>query len=179
MCSFGSFHIELSFFSSLGRIIEGSGGRYVLSVSSIIAMRSMNKFLKGKMYNRCRRDNILLSNAMHGLHFQKFFENNSIQNDDIVSELEDWATNETEANPSDELNLLVEKYQVFLENTMAGNHGKTAKFWMIYACLMDLLLHRAMETNDVSLFAHTHFQICSALQITTVMLGGWCNTHWS
>ena len=56
---FGSFHIEMSFFSSLGRRIEGSGGPYALSESDIVAVGSMNKFLKVKMYNRCRRGNIL------------------------------------------------------------------------------------------------------------------------
>ena len=81
------------------------------------------------MYNRCHRGHTLLSTVMHGLHLQKFFEDNSIQNDDIVSEVEDFTTNGTETNPSDELKQLVEKYQVLLENTMTGNHGKTAKFW--------------------------------------------------
>ena len=82
---FGSFHIELSFLSSSGTIIEGSRGRYILSESGIIAMGSMNKFLKGKVYNRCRRGYALLSTAMHSSHLQKFFEDNSIQN---VSELD-------------------------------------------------------------------------------------------
>ena len=49
----------MSFFSSLGRMIEGSGGPYALSESDIVAVGSMNKFLKVKMYNRCRRGNIL------------------------------------------------------------------------------------------------------------------------
>ena len=52
---FWSFHIEISFFSSIGRIIKGSGGPYVLSERDMVAMGSMNKFLKGKMHNRCRR----------------------------------------------------------------------------------------------------------------------------
>ena len=51
---FGSFHIEMSYFSSLGRIIEGSGGPYVLTEMEVVAPGSLNKFLKGKMYNGCR-----------------------------------------------------------------------------------------------------------------------------
>eukprot|EP00794_Sanderia_malayensis_P003984 gene3984-4534_t len=39
---FGSFHIELSFFSSLGKMIEGSGGPYVLTESGILAEGSLN-----------------------------------------------------------------------------------------------------------------------------------------
>ena len=40
-------------------MIEGPGVPYVLSESNIVAVGSINKFLKGKMYNRCRRGNIL------------------------------------------------------------------------------------------------------------------------
>ena len=49
------FILNFLFFSSPGKFIEGSGGPYILSECDIVAMRSMNKFLKGKMYNRCRR----------------------------------------------------------------------------------------------------------------------------
>ena len=41
---FGSFRTEMSFFSSLGRMIEGSGGQYVLFVSDIVPISSINKF---------------------------------------------------------------------------------------------------------------------------------------
>ena len=49
----------MSFFLSLERMIEGPGVPYVLSESDILAVGSMNRFLKGKMYNRCSRGNIL------------------------------------------------------------------------------------------------------------------------
>ena len=65
---FGSFHIEMSYFSSLGRIIEGSGGPYVLTEMEAVAPGSLNKFLKGKMYNRCRRVHILFSTALHDFY---------------------------------------------------------------------------------------------------------------
>ena len=71
---FELFHTEMSFFSSLGRMIEGPGEPYVLSESGNIAMGSTKKFLKDKMYNRCCRGNILLAAAMKGLHFKKFLK---------------------------------------------------------------------------------------------------------
>ena len=40
----GSFHTEMSFFSSLGRMLEWSGGPYVLSESDNVSVGSMNKF---------------------------------------------------------------------------------------------------------------------------------------
>ena len=41
---FGSFHTEMSYFGSLGRIIEGSGGPYVLTEVEVVAPGSLNKF---------------------------------------------------------------------------------------------------------------------------------------
>ena len=69
---FGAFHIEASIFSAIGKLNEGSGGPYLLTESDVIAPGSMNRFPKGKMYNCCRRGHIILSTALHGLHFQSF-----------------------------------------------------------------------------------------------------------
>ena len=46
---------------------------------------------------------------------------------------------------------------------MAGEHGKAAKFWMIYIYYVNiyLVLHRAMKTNDFTLFGYTLFQLSS------------------
>ena len=66
----------MKFFSSRGRMKEGSGGPYVLSENNVEAIASINKFLKGKMYNKYCRGNILLAAAMQGLHFHKDFNEN-------------------------------------------------------------------------------------------------------
>ena len=71
---FGQFHTGCNIFSSIGRFIEGSGGPYILIQAGIIAAGSMNKFLKGKMYNRCRRGHLLLYSALQGIHFDRFLE---------------------------------------------------------------------------------------------------------
>ena len=76
---FGSFLIEMAFFPSLGKIIEGSGGPQMLSESSVAAMGSMNELLRRKVYNRCRRGHILLSAAIDGLHLEQFFELNNMR----------------------------------------------------------------------------------------------------
>ena len=49
----------MSVFLSLRRMIEGSGGPYVLSESDIAAADSMNNFLLEREYNTCLRGNIL------------------------------------------------------------------------------------------------------------------------
>ena len=64
-------------------MIEVSGGPYLLSESVIVAMGSMDKFLKSKMYNRCRRGNILLAAAMQGLHFKQFLKDFKDNSDEV------------------------------------------------------------------------------------------------
>ena len=46
---------------------------------------------------------------------------------------------------------------------MAGEHGKTKKCSVIYICYDNtyLVLHRAMKTNDFTLFGYTLFQLSS------------------
>ena len=68
---FGQFHTILSLLLSISKILEGSGAAYLLSEAKIIAGGSIDKFLRGKSYNRCRRGNLLLATAMHGLHLER------------------------------------------------------------------------------------------------------------
>ena len=79
---FGSFHTKMSYFNSHGQIIVGSGGPYVLTEVEAVAPGSLNKFLKGKMYNRCRRVQILCSTDLHALHLQT-----SMQDEEFSDEL--------------------------------------------------------------------------------------------
>ena len=132
---FGSFRIELSFFSSLGKIIEGSGGPYVLSESGCYAEGSLNMFLKGRLYNRCRRLHALLLTSLHGLHLQSFIEDVSIK-DDTLAELQEWvAKKELEVPP--QLKELANMYHQYCKETVSGNGGKTAQYWMIYCTLVE------------------------------------------
>ena len=80
---FGQFHALLSTYSSLGTMIEGSGRPYILSEADTIAMESMRKFLKGKMYNHCKRGHTLLSTAMQGLHLERFIEDIGVSEEAI------------------------------------------------------------------------------------------------
>ena len=68
----GAFHIERNIFSAISKIIEGSRGSYLVAESGVTAPESMNRFLKGKTYNRCRRSYIILSIALHESHFESF-----------------------------------------------------------------------------------------------------------
>ena len=49
---FGVFHIMLAYFSSLGYLLDGSGGPDILTESEVLAAGSLNGFISGKHYNR-------------------------------------------------------------------------------------------------------------------------------
>ena len=164
---FGQFHIALSFLSSLGHIIEGSGGPYILIEAGLVAPGSMNKFLKGKMYNRCRRGHVSLSTAMHGLHFERFVEDVYIQ-PSTIDLLNDWSNNQLSNTPPEELEYLATQYDMFLESTLQGERGKTAQYWMGYSKLIDLFLimQRAVKANDIDQFAYILHEITSIFFVT-------------
>ena len=119
----GSFHIEMACFSSPGKIIDGSGGPYILSEISVVAMGAINKFLRGKVYHRCSRGYILLSTAIHGLHLEQFFEHNAVIHENFINDLEGWKNGDPESNL---FKRLFEKYVTYMEETMAESYGKTA-----------------------------------------------------
>ena len=78
-------------FSAIGKIIEGSGGPYILSESGAIATGSLPQFFKRKMYYSCRRIHTLLSAAFHGLHIQQFIvETCENSYEEINNALKEW-----------------------------------------------------------------------------------------
>ena len=71
----GVFHIEMAFFSALGKVIADSGGIHVLNECEVLAPGSVNSFTKGKNYKRCKRVHMLLAVSMQCVHFRSFLEN--------------------------------------------------------------------------------------------------------
>ena len=86
---FGAFRINESIFSAISKLIKGSGGTSLLMEPGVFAPLSMIRFLKGKMYNRCRRCHIILSTALHWLHFQSVLMDTHT-NIDFTDELKVW-----------------------------------------------------------------------------------------
>ena len=70
----GSFHIEMAFFKAIGKIVEESGGPKILTDSDVLAPGSLNDFLNGKHFNRCKRLHPMLALAFEILNFQSFKE---------------------------------------------------------------------------------------------------------
>ena len=60
----GSVHIEMAFFSVIGKYISKSGGPHLLTESGIIENGSLTFFLPGKSYKRSKRVYWLLALGM-------------------------------------------------------------------------------------------------------------------
>ena len=83
----GPFHIELAFFKAIGKIVEKSDGPGMLTDSGALAPGSINGFLQGNHFNRCRRLHLILALALKILYFQAFMKTMKQSNDFFYSEL--------------------------------------------------------------------------------------------
>ena len=70
--SLRSFHPEMTFFPAIGKIIEESSGPHILDECKILAKASINSFLRGKSYKRCKRMHELLALALEIIHFESY-----------------------------------------------------------------------------------------------------------
>lgn len=151
----GTFHIEMAFFKALGKIISDSGGPAILTNSEVLAPGSLNGFLTGKHFNRCKRLHPILALALEILHFTSFLgeydEKEALENIIIGTQ------NHGEALESREFITAAEAYAKYTEATRSGVHGATAQFWMMYIDYIQVYhnLERATRTNDISLFIYT------------------------
>ena len=83
-------------------------------------MGFIKKFLKGKMYKRCRRRNILLAAAMQGLHFKEFLKDfNKNIDESVLEELEIWLK-ENETDCSERGTSLIEQYENYSQKKRLG-----------------------------------------------------------
>lgn len=157
---FGPFHINMTYFACLGYLITSSGGPEILCNSGVLAQGSLNGFISGKHYNRCKRLHIVLATALQNLHFQRFIEENNIQVDVVCRQLKKITDEAADCKGDFEddslLNDLVKQYDEYSEGTRCGTYGATAQFWFSYIDLVQIykLFDRACRTNDVNLFIY-------------------------
>ncbi len=144
------------FNQALGKFIEESGGLYVLTETEVLAQGSLNGFLSGKHYSRCKRVHQILAVSLESLHFKRFIETEAgISNEDI----RDLLTQMGRDHPisiSPAFEELFDRYEQYRQDTLDGKHGRTAKFWIMYVHFMALYhqLNRAFRTGDHQLFIH-------------------------
>ena len=156
----GLFHIEMTFFSAIGKYISESGGPHLLTESGVIENGSLTSFLLGKSYKRSKRIHQLLALAMEIQHFNSF--KLSLQEHDLEKfiSLEDDLPNVTDGDKkkfmAEHNNELIKKYKEFAQETRDGNHGKTAQYWMGSVDMLHLYheFSRSIRTEDLDLYIY-------------------------
>lgn len=163
----GGFHTELSYYKAIGKYIQESGIPSLIEECGVLAHGSMNGFLTGHNYNRCKRIHPIVSTALKIIHFKEFWKTYSRADSNISEdELFDLLQMDNEKNdmPS-ELETILKAYDDFYKETLIGDHGFTAKYYLQYVYFIDLLnlLERGIRTCDVDLYEYAIFHMIPVL----------------
>ena len=143
----------MAFFSALGKLINESGAPHFLNELEILKPGSLNGFIKGKSYNRCKRIHEYLSLAMESLHLESFLqtfdypeEMKSIIRRDLSLLKKEPSTYQY----SREMKDFFQAYDDYVRQSLRGELGKTAMFWMQYIDAMHLYREftRAVRVGD-------------------------------
>lgn len=153
----GPFHIMMAYFKALGKVIIDCGLPNVMVQSNMLAMGSLNGFLEGKHFNRCKRLHPLMAMGLEILHYKSFLEKKNIVFTDLmVQEVTRLGTCPISSFKiqNEELDELLNDYNIYKEQTLNGELGKTAQFYLIYVNLVNyyLTLSRSIRIGDFELF---------------------------
>lgn len=144
----GAFHIMCSYMGALGKMMCGSGLEEIIIEAGVCASGSIDRVMSGKHYNRAMRVHQLMLDAAERLLLQSFIASQPDTNSEMVKfdMLEKMASNPTheamlETIACDEFIACSAAYNKYKNEIRNGDHGKTAKFWLMYIdCVWDLLL---------------------------------------
>ena len=151
----------MSYYKAIGKLVDESGMPYILVESGLLAPGSLNGFIGGKNFNRCKRLHSLISAALQTLHFQAFLktQDSTVSKQEIIEYLRlvdcDGGNVSSFINSLPlEIYELQLKYEKYSQLTLLGEHGPTAQFWMIYMRMMDVQrkVTRAVRMQDHRLY---------------------------
>ncbi|GFW80337.1 hypothetical protein TNCV_2944701 [Trichonephila clavipes] len=156
----GPFHIMMAYFKAIGKVISDCGLTNVMVESSLLANGSVNGFLDGKHFNRCKRLHPLVALGLEVLNFKSFLQHdNTTLTDDMIEEVKRLQNCEISSFhiENEDLKELMNNYNIFKQRCLSGEHGKTSQFYLIYINLIHhyLDLSRSIRTWDFVLFIST------------------------
>ncbi|GFW31674.1 hypothetical protein TNCV_4683461 [Trichonephila clavipes] len=150
----------MAYFKAIGNVISDCGLANVMVESSLLANGSVNGFLDGKHFNRCKRLHPLVALGLEVLNFKSFLQHdNTTLTDDMIEEVKRLQNCEISSFhiENKDLKELMNNYNIFKQRCLSGEHGKTSQFYLIYINLihhyLDLL--RSIRTGDFELFLPT------------------------
>lgn len=157
------------FSKAIGKFIDSSGLSKLMVDAELLAEGSVRGFISGTHFNRCKKLHVVAALALKTLHFKTFLELNDneanpdhIRSSEIIEILErDAIEHQTSDFIVPILKEFLERYDLFIEQTLAGKRGCTAQFALIYVSLIELylLLERAIRTSDVELYKYATYEI--------------------
>lgn len=80
----GVFHIMMAYIKAVGKFIDNCGLTIIMVNTEIVANGSVNGFITGKSFNRCKRLHPVITLALKMLHFERFVRQEEV---DLSNEL--------------------------------------------------------------------------------------------
>lgn len=151
----GAFHMMLAYFNRIGKYITDCGLMDVAVESDIIAGGSVNSFLSGKHFNRCKRLHPMIALGLECLMFEAFVEYEIINYcDEVRSALNVYKNVDIcflDIVKHQDVSMLLTK-----EDCLNGKLGKTKQFYIMFIHLVNhyLTLSRSTRTGDFILFKY-------------------------
>lgn len=153
----GAFHVMMAYFKAVGKFIDDCGLTHMMVESKLLASGSVNGFISGKHYNRCKRLHPLISLGLQLLHIEFFIQKNGLniseQTKNFLIKLQSEKLS-NDAFTDREFVELIEKYRQFKKDTLIGTHGKTAQFYMMYIEFINyyMMFTRSIRVGDFDLY---------------------------
>lgn len=152
----GPFHIMMAYFKAIGKFIDNCGLTNIIVDTELLASGSVNGFITGKHFNRCKRLHPLAALSIQIMHYESFAKLTNLEiTDEAKQYLEDF---KNERHENLEINnqyllQLLKQYEEYETRTLAGDYGKTPQFYLTYSNLVHyyLLLNRSIRTADFEL----------------------------
>ncbi|KAG5883482.1 hypothetical protein JTB14_038356 [Gonioctena quinquepunctata] len=137
----------LSYFKAVGKVIDDCGLSTIMVERELLASGSVSSFIDGKHFNRCKRLHPLIAVGLQILHFRSFLVRENVQ---ITDEKLRSCQTPIFLIHDQQLKDLCTKYATYEEETVNGEFGKTAQFYMVYMKLVQhfLTLSRSIRIGD-------------------------------
>lgn len=153
----GEFHVEMAYFKAIGKLIDNCGISNILIDCGLIANGSINGFISGKFFSRCKYLHQLLSLVFEMLHFERFLTDVNIDiPNEIIEYLHDFSKNKSQ-NPLVDKNKvlqLIDLFDSYKTETLEGRLDKTSQFYALYTQAIDnyLIMNAGVRRTDLQLF---------------------------
>ena len=150
----------MSYFKAIGKVINDCGLSTIMVESEMLASGSVSSFIEGKHFNRCKRLHPMMALGLQIMHFRSFLTHKNIQiSEDIIEEIERLQSCQTHSFfiHNESLKEICNDYAIYEQQTLNGEYGKTAQFYMIYIKLVHhyLKLSRSIRAGDYQLYLDT------------------------